>query len=169
LESLKRLFVTIDKIIEGCAITMLVSMIIIVFMQVVTRKIFNFVFFWSEEITLLSLTWFCFIGIAIGFRERLHLAMDMIEGFTPKIIITILDRIIDISVFGLGVYLVIKGWEFVQLMSGSTLPATEMPNSIQYYVVPITGVLMCVYSVLQLLGYDLRRYHKIEEEIQKHV
>lgn len=148
---------------------MLVSMIGIVFMQVVTRKIFNFVFFWSEEITLLSLTWFCFIGIAIGFRERLHLAMDMIESFTPKIIITILDRIIDICVFGLGVYLVIKGWEYCRLMSESTLPATEMPNSIQYYVVPITGVLTCVYSGLQLFGFDLRRYHKIEEEIQKHV
>jgi TRAP-type C4-dicarboxylate transport system permease small subunit len=168
LESLKRLFVTIDKVIEGCAITLLVSMIVIVFMQVITRKIFNFVFFWSEEITLLSLTWFCFMGIAIGFREKLHLAMDMIESFSPKIIITILDRIIDICVFGFGVYLTVKGWEFVQLMSESILPATGMPNSIQYYVVPLTGVLCCVYSLLQLLGFDLRRYHKIEEEIQKH-
>jgi hypothetical protein len=27
---------------------------------------------------------------------------------------------------------------------------------------------MCIYSLLQLFGFDLRRYHKIEEEIQKH-
>jgi len=34
-------------------------------------------------------------------------------------------------------------------------------------VMPITGVLTCVYSVLQLLGRDLRRYHTIEEEIKR--
>jgi TRAP-type transport system small permease protein len=168
LEFLKRLFVRIDKVIEGFAITLLVSLIVIVFMQVVTRKIFGFVFFWSEEITLLCLTWFCFMGIAIGFREKLHLAMDMIEGFTPKIVLTILDRIIDISIFVMGLYLVIKGWEFVQLMGESTLPATKMPNSIQYLVVPITGALSCIYAALQFFGHDTRRYHLIEEEIQKH-
>jgi TRAP-type transport system small permease protein len=168
LESLKRLFVKIDKIIEGFAISLLVSLILIVFMQVITRKLFNFVFFWSEEITLLCLTWFCFMGIAIGFREKLHMAMDMIESFTPKIIIRILDRIIDVSIFIFGVYLAIKGWEFVQLMSESTLPATKMPNSVQYFVVPITGALCCVYAVLQFLGFDTQRYKHIEEEIQAH-
>jgi TRAP-type transport system small permease protein len=168
LEFIKRLFVRIDKIIEGFAITLLFSLIVIVFMQVLTRKLLNFTFFWSEEITLLCLTWFCFMGIAIGFREKLHLAMDMIEGFTPKIVLTILDRIIDISIFIMGLYLVIKGWEFVQLMGESTLPATKMPNSMQYLVVPITGVLSCIYAALQFFGFDTRRYHLIEEEIQKH-
>jgi hypothetical protein len=32
---------------------------------------------------------------------------------------------------------------------------------------PITGVLTCVYSGLQLFGKDLRRYHTIEEEIKR--
>ena len=51
---------------------------------VLTRKLFRFVFAWSEEVTLLCLTWFTFMGIAIGFRERLHLGMDMVENLLPK-------------------------------------------------------------------------------------
>ncbi|WP_416358653.1 TRAP transporter small permease subunit [Brevibacillus thermoruber] len=40
-------------------------------MQVFTRKLFNFVFFWSEEVTLLLLGWLAFMGIALGFRENI--------------------------------------------------------------------------------------------------
>jgi len=76
---LARFFIRIDKMIEAFAIVLIIAMVLIVFTQVMTRKLFNFVFFWSEEVTLLCLTWFSFIGIGIGFREKLHIGMDMVE------------------------------------------------------------------------------------------
>jgi TRAP-type transport system small permease protein len=160
----KRLFLILDKIIEGFAITLLVAMILIVFMAVVTRKVFGFVFVWSEEVTLLCLTWFTFMGIAIGFRERLHLGMDLFDKL-PKKILNISDRLIDAVTFLFGLYLVVYGWDFTLMMRGSILAATQLPNAVQYIVMPITGIMTCVYSGLQLLGHDLRRYHVIEEEI----
>jgi TRAP-type C4-dicarboxylate transport system permease small subunit len=162
---LANVLVRADKIVEGCAIGMLVAMIFIVFLQVVTRKVFRFVFFWSEELTLLCLTWFSFMGIAIGFREKLHLAMDMVSSLLPKKVDALLDRLVDLSNFGFGLYLVVYGFRFTQLMSESTLPATGLPNSVQYWVIPITGVLTCAYAALHLLGVDTRRFHHIEEEI----
>jgi len=164
---LRKVLITSDKVVEGCAIGMLLAMVLIVFVQVITRKLFSFVFFWSEEVTLLCLTWFSFMGIAIGFREGLHLAMDMVSGFLPKRVDRILDKIINLTTFAFGVYLLIWGWEFAQLMSESTLAATKLPNSVQYLVVPITGVLTCIYSALQLAGVDTRRYQHIEEEITR--
>ena len=68
-------------------------------------KYVNSTLFWSDELTMLFLTWFTFIGIAIGFREKLHLSMDMIENFIPKIFITILDYSILICTFAFGVYM----------------------------------------------------------------
>nr|WP_254776785.1 TRAP transporter small permease subunit [Paenibacillus sp. yr247] len=47
-----------------------------------TRKLFDFVFFWSEEVTMLLLIRFSFMGIAIGFREKLYLGID---PFTHKL------------------------------------------------------------------------------------
>ena len=164
--SVGRFFLMVDKIIEGFAITLLVAMILIVFLAVVTRKIFGFVFAWSEEVTLLCLTWFTFMGIAIGFRERLHLGMDLFEKL-PKKLLDASDKLVDFVTFFFGLYLVVYGWDFALMMRGSILAATELPNLIQYIVMPITGVLTCVYSVLQLLGRDLRRYHTIEEEIKR--
>ena len=139
----------------------MLTMVIIVSVQVVTRKLFNFVFFWSEEVTLLLLAWFAFMGIAIGCRENLHLAMDVIENFSSKKFINILDKFIEAATFIFGVYLIIYGWEFTVLMSESTLPATKLPNSALYVVMPLTGVMTCAYSLLQLMGIDTKRHKNL--------
>jgi len=165
--NLARFFIRVDKIIEAFAIILIITMVLIVFGQVMTRKLFNFVFFWSEEVTLLCLTWFSFIGIAIGFREKLHIGMDVLESFVPPNYLRILDKIIDIATFGFGLYMIIYGTQFSILMSESTLPATKLPNSIQYIVVPFTGVLCCIYATLQFLGKKTQRYTEIEDKIIK--
>jgi TRAP-type transport system small permease protein len=159
-------FLTIDKIVDGFCIILLVAMILIVVMAVITRKGFGFMFAWSEEITLLCLTWFTFMGIAIGFRERLHLSMDLFDNLPPKVLL-ISDRFIDLVTFFFGLYLVIYGWNFAMMMRGSILSATQMPNMVQYIVMPITGLTTCIYAALQFLGHDLRRYNVIEEEIKR--
>lgn len=164
---LVRFFLMLDKIIERFVISLLVLMIVIVCTAVFTRKIANFVFPWSEEVTLLCLTWFTFMGIAIGFRERLHIGMDMLEGFCSKRALDIWDRCIDIFIFFFGLYLVVYGWEFSWMMKDSIMAATEIPNMVQYVVIPITGVLTCIYSALQVFGKDVRRYHHIGEEITR--
>ena len=156
----------IDKAIDGFCIVLLVTMILIVVMAVITRKGFGWMFAWSEEITLLCLTWFTFMGIAVGFRERLHLSMDLFDKLPPKVL-WVSDRFIDLVTFFFGLYLVIFGWNFAMSMRGSILSATEMPNLVQYIVMPITGIMTCVYAALQFMGHDLRRYNVIEEEIKR--
>ena len=155
-----------DKAIDGFCIVLLVAMILIVVMAVITRKGFGWMFAWSEEITLLCLTWFTFMGIAVGFRERLHLSMDLFEKLPPKIL-WLSGRFIDLVTFLFGLYLILYGWNFAMSMRGSILPATEMPNLVQYIVMPITGVMTCVYAALQFMAHDLRRYHVIEAEIKR--
>lgn len=157
-------FVMIDKVIEAFAICLLAFLIVNVFTGVIMRYVTGKMFPWSEEISLLCLTWFSFMGIAIGFRENLHLGMDMLDGlFSPKVLY-VWDKIIDFVVLCYGLYLVFFGWNFTKQMSGSVLPVTQWPNIIQYIVMPITGVLVIVYSVLRLLGYDCARYNKMAGE-----
>jgi len=164
-----RIFLLIDKIIEGYAIGLLVFLILNVFAAVIMRRFFGHMFPWSEEISLLSLTWFSFMGIAIGFREELHLAMDMLDNLFSPQVLKIWDKCIDVVAFAFGAYLLYYGTEFTLKMGTSTLAITGWPNMVQYIVIPITGVLTCVYSALRFLGFDLRRYNQIDEEIKSDV
>lgn len=156
-----------DRALDVASIALLVATIVIVFTQVITRKLLSFVFIWSEEVTLLCLTWFAFVGIAIGFREKVHLAMDMLTEHFSKRVNKAIDRFNDLVIFAFGLYLAYFGWLFTVRMNESTLPATGLPNSLQYVVVPITGLLCCLYSTLQFFGVDTRRYLHIDEEIKR--
>jgi TRAP-type transport system small permease protein len=158
-----QMLLVVDRALEGFALLALISMILIVTMQVITRKLFNFVFFWSEEVTLLLLIWFSFMGIAIGFREKLHLGMDAFTNLFPRPINWVLDKIIYTSIFLFGCYLIFYGWDFTKMMHESLLPATGLPNSITYVIMPITGVMTCAYSLIQFLGIDTTRHHGFDE------
>jgi TRAP-type C4-dicarboxylate transport system permease small subunit len=158
---LKRFFLFIDSLFEKVALGSLIVMIIIVTLQVFTRKLFNYVISWSEEVTLLLLCWFSFMGIAIGVREKLHLSIESFTSKLPPAVIKVIEKVVLLSTIAFGLYLLKYGWDFTVLMKDSTLPATKLSNSWAYAVMPITGFMMMIYAFLQLIGVDTKR-HKIE-------
>ncbi|MDQ0970335.1 TRAP-type C4-dicarboxylate transport system permease small subunit [Neobacillus niacini] len=160
---IKKAGLSIDSIFENFTLISLVGLIFVVTTQVMTRKLFNFVFFWSEEITLLLLAWFAFMAIAIGVREYIHLGIDSFTNLFGKAFNKFWDKVISLSVFAFGLYLVVQGWNFTVLMLDSTLPATKLPSSVTYLAMPITGVMICGYSFLQLFKINTTRHEDIEE------
>jgi TRAP-type transport system small permease protein len=163
MNGLKQIALKVDAFFEAFAKVGLLSMILIVTMQVLTRKLFNFVFFWSEEMTLLLLIWFSFMGVALGFREHLHLGIDTFTNMLPKAVDKFVTKFIGLCTLAFGFYLLYYGWDFTVMMHESRLPATNLPNSITYLVMPISGLMIIVYSLLQLLGIDTVRHKNVDE------
>lgn len=162
---IKKAGLWIDSIFEKAALLSLVALILVVTTQVMTRKLFNFVFFWSEEVTLLLLAWFAFMSIAIGFREYIHLGIDSFTNLFSKKFNKVWDKVIMLSTLAFGMYLVIQGWDFTVLMMDSTLPATKLPSSVTYLAMPITGMMISGYALLHLFNIQTTRHQGIEEEI----
>ncbi|CAN7430348.1 TRAP transporter small permease [Paenibacillus sp. LjRoot153] len=159
----RKIALGIDTFIESASLIGLLSMIIIVTAQVMTRKLFNFVFYWSEEVTMLLLVWFSFMGIAIGFREKLHLGIDSFTHKLPASFNKVLDKLIELTILAFGIYLLLYGWDFTVMMHESELPATGMPNSTLYVIMPITGFMTCAYALLQLFGVETKRHVNMKE------
>ncbi len=158
MKALRRIMLAIDSFLENFAITALLFVVVVMSVQVFTRKFFNFVFFWSEEAILLSLVWFAFMGIAVGFREGIHMGIDSLTNYFSKRVNRWIDVWIALMGLAYGIYFVIYGWEFTVLMMESTLPATKLPNSVVYFVMPVSGIMVCVYSLLHLCGIDTTRH-----------
>ena len=136
----------------------LLSVVLIMSVQVFTRKLANFVFFWSEEGILLALVWFAFMGIAVGFREGIHMGIDALTNMFGKRFNRGIDIWIELMGLMYGIYFLVYGWEFTVMMMESTLPATKLPNAVVYLVMPISGFMVCVYSLLHLAGIDTKRH-----------
>jgi TRAP-type C4-dicarboxylate transport system permease small subunit len=164
IRKLKAAVLWIDRAIETFAVSAVALMTMIVTLQVVTRKLFDFVFFWSEELTLLLLVWFSFLGIAIGFRDRHHLAMDALTNRLPARANRWLDKIIGASILAFGLYLIVYGWDYTMLVKNNTMSATGWSSSVKYIIMPITGLMICFYSLLQVCGIDTVQHQELEEE-----
>jgi TRAP-type C4-dicarboxylate transport system permease small subunit len=79
-------------------------------------------------------------------------------------VLKVLDKFVQFSTLIFGLYLIIYGWEFTVLMGESTLPATKMPNSVLYIVMPITGLMTSCYALLQLFGIETKRHKNVDAE-----
>jgi TRAP-type C4-dicarboxylate transport system permease small subunit len=141
-KALDSLFVWILKI----AMVMLLAMVVIVFLNVVLRYGFKSGIHWAEEISLVIVIWFTFISMALGVKENLHINISVLPSKLPKKFFLILDVLKDLLEILIGVILVIYGWRLTLNGARSFLPATQIPNSINYIVLPIVGIFIILYA-----------------------
>ncbi|MBB3666334.1 MULTISPECIES: TRAP transporter small permease [Prauserella salsuginis group] len=144
--------VVVDRTTDALTLLGLVAMVLVVSWQVFARFVLGFTPGWASEVALLLLCWLAFLGIAKGIREHSHIAVGFVVDRLPGILRAVAIRIAPALMAAFGGYLVIQGGEFTQLMMYSTLPATGLPTSVQYAAMPVAGVLIVVYSLLQLFG-----------------
>lgn len=136
-----------DKTIEAIALIMLTTMVVIISIQVFSRYFFDYTPRWSEEMSLILMVWFGFIGIAVGFRENLHIAIEVFYNKFPKVVKIFVDLLKVGLVIVVGVVFVYQGTIFTILMSESTMAGTKLPSSVLYAVVPVSGLLMVIYGI----------------------
>ncbi|MDR3564000.1 MAG: TRAP transporter small permease [Negativicutes bacterium] len=151
------LLLSIDKAFEELSKIMLLAMIVIVCFQVFARKLFSYTPTWSLDATIFLLIWFSFLGIAMGFRERIHLAFTSIQ-FSERSDYYI-EKIISLLEIVFSLILIVYGTKLMINDFGQTIPTMgNLPIAYRTLAVPVSGVLILFYGVLQLFGVDLKRH-----------
>lgn len=127
-----------------CFILML-SMVVIIFSQVVARYILSNSLSWSEELGRYLFVWMTFIGSAIAVRNKLHVSLDMFICRLPHtlqklcLVISYVSMIIFTSVVVYG------GYKFVLKGSNQISAAMQLPMHYVYIVLPFGGGLILFY------------------------
>lgn len=155
----------LDSLFEFLGLAFLSVMILIVTWQVFSRYVLNTTPFWSEEITLVLMVWVGFIGIAIGFRERLHIAVEILVRRFPETVQKWIEKGVLVLIFSFGLYLLVQGWQFTVLMGQSTLAATKLPSSVLYVIMPIAGLMIGSYALLNLFGVQTKKHEDLGAEV----
>lgn len=136
------------KALEWFAIICMVVLTIIVFMDVILRYIFKQGFSWSQEVATLMLVWFSLIGMAIGVLEKIHISIEMFTAKLPERAIHVLESVDHILIAVFGGAMVYYGLLIMNMTKLSTLPATKLPSSVLYVILPLSGLLVAVNAVL---------------------
>lgn len=164
MRNLRRFARGVDLAFEYVGLVFLAAMSIIVFWQVFSRYVLDYTPNWSQEVSMIFMIWVAFIGIALGFREGLHVAVRIIVRRFPPPVQWAVRLAILVLAFLFGLYLLVEGWNFTILANLSTLPGTGLPSGVFYACMPLAGAAICVYSLLQLAGVRTERDERLADD-----
>lgn len=140
----------IDNILEKLVLFILVLMLLSVVWQVFSRFVLRAPSTITDEVSSFSLIWVGLLGAAYATGKHLHLAIDLIPVEVVAKKQNLFDGIVYLSVTVFAfLVMVVGGARLCQLsfQFGQTSAALEIPLGFIYLVVPISGVLICYYSI----------------------
>lgn len=145
-----RLMQVLDKALGYFLAFLMAAMVIDVSWQVITRFVLDEPSAYTEELARFLLIWIGILGAAYSFRKRAHLGLDLfVRKLEPQaqqradVIANLCCLILSVLVFVYG------GTKLVMLVLelGQTSAALGVPMGYVYSVLPISGVLICVYAL----------------------
>lgn len=145
----------------------LVLMTVIVGWQVFTRYVLNWSNAWTEPGALLLMSWFIFLGAAVGIRENYHLGFDVLLYVVPRKAKLVLRAISDVVVVGFAIGMIVYGIELTVLGWNARMPSIGIPDGVKYLPLVGGGVLIVLFSVerfvLRLAGVSVDKGIDLEE------
>ena len=137
----------------------LVVMSVIVFWQVFLRYVLNWSNDWTEITAVMLMSWFIFLGAAVGVRENYHLGFDVLLYVLPEGGKKYLRSISDAVVLAFAIGMAYYGSQLVSLQWPARMPALGIPEGIRYLPVVGGGALIALFAVerlvLRFAGYDV--------------
>lgn len=137
--------------------------VVLIFIQVIFRYLFNNSLNWTEELAKYLFVWMTFIGSASAFKDRIHIGVDFFVELLPlkyRHYANVMD-IVLITLFS-GI-LTVVGYMWTVDVWGTLSPALELPISLVLYAALPTGsALICIFGIRQLANSN--EIEKKEEE-----
>jgi len=150
---------------EPILIVTLSFMLIIVFFNVVSRKVLHLSFSFIEELVCVLFVLLTTIGSAAASRDETHFNLDLITGsMEPKLrnIFMIINNCLTLTAAAI---LVVTGFNMVSLqrMMRSVSDSLHVPQWIYSLTLPVGSVLICIRCLMVII----RRVRHIKEGEQK--
>lgn len=140
-----------DFLTEIVGMTLLVMMTLIVCFTVVTRYFFSYTPGWGESGALLCMVWFGFLSMALGVRDDQHLAITILDHLVSQKTLQKLDYFKQISVCLFALFMIQQGYALAQIGALNNLPGLDVPSSVLYAAVPISGIMMGAYALANIM------------------
>ena len=150
---MEKLRKALDKLLSVLAGGSMAVMVILTTYQVITRYIFKAPSTWSEELVGYLFGWSTMFGATIVSGERGHMRIPIIiDRFSPTLrkAFHIFGEVI--AFLFSATILVFGGYQVSNLAMGQQTSSLGVAVGVFYWVMPICGVVILLYSVMNIIG-----------------
>lgn len=136
------------------ASVILTVLIVLTFLGVVWRYIFNNPFTWLEEVQTSCMVWIVFAAAGAAFRSGNHVAIEMIVDLMPAKMQKVMEWLISIVVVVVIGYLFMQSIGFIQVFikSGRATSMLKIPYTVVYGIAIVSYIDMIIsyfYSIVK--------------------
>lgn len=142
----------LDKVLELLAGISFIAMVLLTCWQVLTRYVLGNPSSWSEELVSYLFAWMSLFGASIVVGGRGHMNIPLlVERANPSLqkALSIFAEII--ACFFSIVILVYGGIQITSLAMGQMTSSLGIPIGVFYIVLPISGVINVIYTILNIM------------------
>ena len=129
----------------------LVAMSVIVLWQVFVRFVLNWGQAWTELTAIMIMSWFIFLGAAVGVRENYHLGFDVLLYVLPKGSKKILRTISDLTVLAFAAGMIVYGIALMRLQWLERMPGLGISGAFRYLPLAAGGVLISLFALERMV------------------
>lgn len=151
----------ICDVFELIAVICLAAMVLVVLVQVTGRYVFSKTPGWSEEMARVFMIIFSFIGIAIGVRDKIHIAMTVVVDIILKKLRLPIEIFGKLLIMALGIMMSVNMGLLFKMLRYNRLPGTGIPILWIYIFPTAVGALMALLAIYQI--YDHFKYGTDEQ------
>jgi TRAP-type C4-dicarboxylate transport system permease small subunit len=145
-----RLLAVLSRLALWLAAVGMVVMTALVAWQVFARYVLNASPSWTEPASILVMSWFIFLGAAVGVRENFHMGFDVLVHFLPPSAAPWMRAISDLAALVFGVGMVVYGMQLVIQTWTATIPVLHLPGGFTYMPLAAGGLLIALFALERL-------------------
>lgn len=130
---------------NACSILLFV-MLIILFMQVVLRYVFNAPTAWSDELARYLFIWFAYLAASMCALSNTHIRIDILAKVWPKIIRPYIFFVGNLIFFLFCVFTTYYGWLFTEslIQAGQVSLGLGIQMWVVFAALPVCNLLMMI-------------------------
>ena len=156
METMLKIKAGIMRVLSIVIIFLFAFMTVIGTYQIVTRYFFNKPSTVSEELLTYSFTWMALLASAYVFGKRDHMRMGFVADKLSPDKLKVLNIILEVITIAFSAIVMVYGGISITKLSMTQKTASlGIPMGYIYLVIPISGILIVIYSVLNII--DLAR------------
>lgn len=128
------------------------AMVVLTCWQVLTRYVLQNPSSWSEELVSYLFAWMALLGASLVVGERGHMNIPIIVermGEKGRRFFAIFAELVSLAFS--GVILVYGGIQITSLAMGQMTSSLGLPIGVFYIILPLSGVLNIVYTILNIV------------------
>ena len=132
----QRVLGMLDTIVGGAVTIALLTLIVIIFANVIGRYGFNNSITWAVEAAQWLFVIVIFLAVPLAHRTRMHLSIGLLVDLLPPRAKAVAELLSDIIIAYTTIMLLFGGWTIIQMVGGVNY-ALGLPSWIKFSLIPI--------------------------------